>query len=480
VRAFKQKAKILELGVHHFPRTKGNSKVTARQIILSLTDLFSLYNTLKQSPKMSIAIIGAGITGLSAGYELSKKGHTVTIFEKSAVPGGLGSYIPIANTHIERYYHHFFESDSRIRSYAQQLHVVTKLQFYPSKTSIFVDGKLHPFNTLTDLFSFSPLSITEKLRCALSTGMLKLLPFVPVRLDQISAIDWLHQFAGAQVYKKVWGPLLEGKFSRFAYQVPMLWLWGRVHDRSPKLGYFDGSVKILFDRLIEEINVKNGQILLNTEVKKLTTQDDQIAVTFKKQTKTFDKVILTTVSPVARWLLPNSTPKKYVATLSGIDHLGAVCLILELKKRIQPYYWVNICEKDSPVLVMVEHTNLISPNQYRDKHIVYLANYMHRTDLRFVKTDEQIIDEYTQILYKINPAFKKSWITKAIVSRVPLAQTIFKKPALPNIPSTMSPCKNIYLTNIDQMYPHDRNLNQGIQLAQKVVHLIEQHQSEQL
>ena len=39
----------------------------------------------------------------------------------------------------------------------------------------------------------------------------------------------------------------------------MLWLWGRVHDRSPKLGYFDGSVKILFDRLIEEINVKNGQ-----------------------------------------------------------------------------------------------------------------------------------------------------------------------------------------------------------------------------
>ena len=29
-----------------------------------------------------IAIIGAGISGLTAGYELSKKGYKVTIFEK--------------------------------------------------------------------------------------------------------------------------------------------------------------------------------------------------------------------------------------------------------------------------------------------------------------------------------------------------------------------------------------------------------------
>ena len=35
-----------------------------------------------------IAIIGAGIAGLTASYELNKKGHQTTIYEKSDYPGG--------------------------------------------------------------------------------------------------------------------------------------------------------------------------------------------------------------------------------------------------------------------------------------------------------------------------------------------------------------------------------------------------------
>ena len=38
---------------------------------------------------MRIAIIGAGFTGLTAGFKLSQKGHQVTIFEKEKKAGGL-------------------------------------------------------------------------------------------------------------------------------------------------------------------------------------------------------------------------------------------------------------------------------------------------------------------------------------------------------------------------------------------------------
>ena len=38
---------------------------------------------------MRVAIIGAGFTGLSAAYKLSKEGHEVFIFEKDPQPGGL-------------------------------------------------------------------------------------------------------------------------------------------------------------------------------------------------------------------------------------------------------------------------------------------------------------------------------------------------------------------------------------------------------
>jgi uncharacterized protein with NAD-binding domain and iron-sulfur cluster len=38
---------------------------------------------------MRIAIIVAGMCGLTTAWNLQKKGHDVTIFEKESIPGGL-------------------------------------------------------------------------------------------------------------------------------------------------------------------------------------------------------------------------------------------------------------------------------------------------------------------------------------------------------------------------------------------------------
>ena len=103
-------------------------------------------------------------------------------------------------------------------------------------------------------------------------------------------------------------------------------------------------------------------------------------------------------------------PERYRSWLRSIDHLGAVCVILELKKRVQDQYWVNICEEGAPVLVMVEHTNFVSAQKYGKKHLVYLANYLHREDPRFKLSDKEVIKSYTSILKKMNPKFSSSWI----------------------------------------------------------------------
>ena len=116
---------------------------------------------------------------------------------------------------------------------------------------------------------------------------------------------------------------------------------------------------------------------------------------------------------------------------------------------------------------MIEHTNFISPAVYKGKHLVYLANYLHRDDPRFSLSDDEIVKTYTSILKKMNKNFKKSWITATHISRVPRAQTIFQLHALKHKPPMITPIKHIYMANIDQMYPHDRNLNQGIELGKK-------------
>ena len=65
---------------------------------------------------MRIAIIGAGITGLTAGYYLAKEGHQITIFEKNNYLGGLAVNFSQKNWGwpLEFYFHHLFTSDKDI------------------------------------------------------------------------------------------------------------------------------------------------------------------------------------------------------------------------------------------------------------------------------------------------------------------------------------------------------------------------------
>ena len=73
----------------------------------------------------------------------------------------------------------------------------------------------------------------------------------------------------------------------------------------------------------------------------------------------------------------------------------------------------------------------------------------------------------------MNPEFDRSWILKYYISRVPFTQTIFHKGALKDRPPVELPVKGLYMANIDQMYPHDRNLNLGVELGTKVADIIE-------
>lgn len=423
---------------------------------------------------MKIGIIGAGISGLSAAYELGKKGHEVVVFERGTVPGGLGTYIKIKGNFIERFYHHFFETDHYIRQYAKKLGIDKKLKFYRAKTGIFTpDNKIYPFSSASDLLRFTPLSFLDRIRCGFTVALFKFLPVPIAKLDTIPAGKWIKQYAGEKVYKTIWGPLLDGKFSDYAKNVPTLWLWGRIRDRSVHLGYFDGSVKILFDKLITYIEKQKGTIRLGAEITGVFSENNKVIIEEKGEKVLFDKVIITTVSPIANLIIKNKLPSKLTQLLSSIDHLGAVCLILELKHSIQSQYWLNICDTAAPVLVMVEHTNMLDKKYYGGRHVVYLANYIHRNDERFRKSDEEVLQEYTSILKRINPSFKKSWIIKSYISRVPRAQTIFEIGALKKIPPIELPLPNLYMINIDQMYPHDRNLNQGIGLGKKVTAIIE-------
>ena len=64
--------------------------------------------------KKSTIILGAGFTGLSAGYLLSKKGYNVTIIELLPYPGGIGSEVVDNGNRYEMGAHLFHCPDKEI------------------------------------------------------------------------------------------------------------------------------------------------------------------------------------------------------------------------------------------------------------------------------------------------------------------------------------------------------------------------------
>ena len=90
---------------------------------------------------MKIGIIGAGFTGLSSAYYLSKKGHTVIVFEKDDKPGGLavGYKEEKWDWTLEPHYHHWFTNDKSVLSLAKEIN--HKVIIKRPKTSSFVNTK---------------------------------------------------------------------------------------------------------------------------------------------------------------------------------------------------------------------------------------------------------------------------------------------------------------------------------------------------
>ena len=74
---------------------------------------------------MKVGIIGGGVGGLAAGYELAKAGHTVELFERAPFLGGLASTFDVGGGRLERFYHHLFLSDTTIIGLLDELGLKT-------------------------------------------------------------------------------------------------------------------------------------------------------------------------------------------------------------------------------------------------------------------------------------------------------------------------------------------------------------------
>lgn len=423
---------------------------------------------------MRVGIIGAGFTGLAAAYELQKKGHDVVIFEKDTQPGGLavGYKETEWNWTLEKHYHHWFTNDSSVLNLAKEINFPVLIK--RPKTSVFLKNTTYQLDSPKAILSFPRLTFFEKIRMSLVLAFLRFNPFWKP-LEKFKATQILPILMGKKAYSLLWEPQLRNKMGKYADEISLVWFWTRIYKRTPSLAYPEGGFLRFAEELARTIEEKGGKIHYSAETIEI---NDAEKVTIKVETDkkgeeyTFDKIIVTLPSFLFLKLAPQ-LPESYKNKLVKLRGLGATNMVIRLNEPFMKdgTYWLSICEKNAPVMVVVEHTNLMDKKQFNNEHLIYVGNYPEPTSKEFLMSKNELLKMYDPLLKKINPDYQKDIIDYEVF-RAPFAQPIVPMNYSKLIPSITTPLPHVFLANIEQVYPWDRGTNYAVELGQKVAHII--------
>lgn len=420
-----------------------------------------------------LTIIGGGITGLSAAYIAARMGWKVTVLEESSQLGGLIRTFLIGGNRIECYYHHFFIHDTELLWLLRELNLTDEVEFNKTTMGVFHNGMPYEFNGVIDILRFPPFGVLDKVRFGLTSIYLgKLAEWQS--WEGVSALDWFYRYAGKRATESVWRPMLEVKFGQYAKDVPVSWMIGRLAQRmnsrkkgEERLGYLRGSLQRLLDVLVGQLKDMGVEIVLGARADKMLIKDKELYGVETPSGRYLDGLFLATVPTTHLVPLLKEEVPDYADELSKIEYFGAVCTIIELDRRFSNFYWLNIADKGFPFGGIIEHTNMISPDEYNGSHIVYLSKYFVQDDPLASASTAEIKSIMLEPLKRINRDFEYSWIKNVYVFRTLTAATVCGLNFSRKVPKCESPVKNLYLANISHVYPDERSCNNSIRVAAK-------------
>lgn len=421
-------------------------------------------------------MIGAGATGLAAAYLLKLNGADVTILEASAKAGGLLATFDVGDGHrLEHFYHHFFTHDAEINWLLSELGISDKVIFLPTTMGVLRNKHIYDFDGPRDLLNFDAISWLDRLRFGLSSALLAYVPSYAESEDQ-SALEWFDRWAGSPATEAIWKPLLNIKFGEAADRIPLAWMAGRLRQRArsrkgaeERLGYLDGSLQVLVDRLLDKLKDQGVVVSLGMPVERLIHVEGKLNGVQTSDGVLYADAVISTI-PTDRLIgLVNELSPDYAQELSQIEYLGAICTVLSLREQLSPVYWLNIADPGFDFGGVIEHTNFIPSSRYGGKHLVYLSRYLPPSDPLWKMNDSELLSRQLNQLQSIfqrnaREIMIDNWIFRGRYA-APLTDRGFAK----RIPKFRSRIPNLYVASMCHVYPDERSTNNSIRVAAELV-----------
>lgn len=428
-----------------------------------------------------VVVVGGGLSGLAASYDLVRAGHHVTILEAAPDFGGLAGSFRLEGRPVERFYHFICRSDRHLLELVNTLGLSAKLHWRPTRTAFYHNQRFYAFGTPFDLLRFSPVPWVQRVRFGLH--IMRSRYRAQWRwLDQIPAKAWLIESVGEEAYHAIWHPLLKVKFGDYHDRISAAWIWHRIWRvaRSRRslferesFGYLEHGTATVVDPLVDWLHVQPNAVLrTGVKVEPLAVRDGRVSeVRVGGTAIPCDAVISTVALPTLDRLIPGQSDA-YFTRVRAVKYIGVVCMLLSLKRRFSKNFWTNINDPRISFNGFIEQTNLNQDLRLAGLNVLYVPFYLPTTDPRYSFADDALFQEYTDMLALMNPSFSREWVKEFHVFRAPYAQAVFTTNFVDLIPAHRSSVHGLYVTDSTQFYPEDRTISAAIEQGRTVAAMI--------
>lgn len=354
---------------------------------------------------MTTAIVGGGVLGLTLAHRLTGLGLAVDVFEAAPELGGLAATHDYGAFHWDRFYHVILPTDRHLLGLVRELGLEGELRWKKTGTGYHKGGRTYDMNGNADFARFPLLGLLDKARLA-ATVVYASRFADPWPLYRITAQEWLTRWCGRRGYEVFWQPLLRAKFGSYHDKVAAVFIWATLTrlfgarssaTQEESMGYVRGGYRTILGALRAALEAGGATFRLGTRVLGARSLGGGCELVLDGGRARYDQVFFTGPTRLARSIagpefLPHVERTERENPTSGA-YLGVVCLVLALRRRLMPYYVLNVADPSVEATGVIGMTNLVDAGENTaGLELYYVPRYLDSQDERLDASDEALTE----------------------------------------------------------------------------------------
>jgi protoporphyrinogen oxidase len=444
-----------------------------------------------------VIVLGGGLSGLTAGYFLSKADKKVIIFEAHSSVGGLARTVVKDGFRFDLGGHRFFTKKNKIECFIKDL-LGRELLVVQRKSKIYLSKKYfdYPLKPVNAIFG---LGIPTTFRIVSDYSIERIRKLINPRTN-ISLEDWVVSNFGRTMFNIYFKTYSEKVWGIDCNRISAEWVSQRIKGLSLataiKNAFFRFSGKTLptladrflyptlgigriSERLQEEIS-KNNIIQTDTRIEKINHKNFRIeSVVVKncdgRHTVRGDSFISTIPITALINSLDPKPPEEVTKASSSLRYRDLVIATIMINRRnVTDQTWIYVPEKEIPFGRIHEPTNWSPKMAPEGKTLIVTEYFCFEGDETWRRTDKDITDVTVHHLEEMGFLKKEEVIDSAIV-RVPKAYPILDteyKRHYNKVLEYLQRFKNLYIagrTGMFRYYNMDHAMESGIEVAKRIL-----------